>query len=266
MIIKNVYENSSPNETTTEEVVRVYQNGAFDEELSKKDVVTEHRIEVQVNEQLVAQLVCTPLDLAELVTGRLITEQIISSADEVRQIYICEFGRRARVFLHDHNKKLRAFVESTPTCCTDNHVYMQSENDIEMEEFPETKWDPESILEIGAEIRKGFEVYRSTYGVHSAALIHNGNIVYRCEDIGRHNAVDKAIGYMAIHGLAPDECMLYTTGRAAVDMVRKSIRARIPVFLSKKSTTNAAVDLARTYRLTLISNVWEDRFNVFSPL
>ena len=82
---------------------------------------------VYVNERLTMKLVCIPEHLAELVLGRLFTEGIISSADDIEQIYICEFGKRARVILnknksgqlHEENED---YVAPTPTCCTGNRI------------------------------------------------------------------------------------------------------------------------------------------------
>lgn len=66
-------------------------------------ILVEHMMDVYVNERLTMKLVCIPQHLAELVLGRLFTEGIISSADDVDQIYICEFGKRARVILSKIN-------------------------------------------------------------------------------------------------------------------------------------------------------------------
>ena len=66
-------------------------------------ILAEHMMDVYVNERLTMKLVCIPQHLTELVLGRLFTEGIISSAEDVEQIYICEFGKRARVILSKIN-------------------------------------------------------------------------------------------------------------------------------------------------------------------
>ncbi|URW87410.1 formate dehydrogenase accessory sulfurtransferase FdhD [Blautia wexlerae] len=84
-------------------------------------ILVEHMMDVYVNERLTMKLVCIPQHLTELVLGRLFTEGIISSAEDVEQIYICEFGKRARVILsknksgqsHEENED---YVALTPTC------------------------------------------------------------------------------------------------------------------------------------------------------
>ena len=84
-----------------------------------------------------------------------------------------------------------------------------------------------------------------------------------CEDIGRHNAVDKAVGYALREGVLLSECIIYTSGRAPVDMVQKAIVAGIPVMASKASPTKEAVELARRYGLVLIGNARPDSMKLF---
>ena len=68
------------------------------------------------------------------------------------------------------------------------------------------------------------------------SCIYKGKIVYSCEDIGRHNALDKAIGYALMHDYDFHECAVFTTGRLPIDMITKVIRAGIPLVASKKDS------------------------------
>ena len=88
-------------------------------------LLSEHRMDVYINDVLTMKLVCTPKDLPGLVLGRMVSEGMIHSSEEVEYLYICEHGTRARVQLvSEHcglvNDNLRAEVMDTPTCCTDN--------------------------------------------------------------------------------------------------------------------------------------------------
>ncbi len=89
-------------------------------------------------------------------------------------------------------------------------------------------------------------------------------MLYRTEDIGRHNAMDKAIGYAVRERLDRAGCMLFTTGRVPVDMVRKSVAAGIPVLVSKSVPTGEAVEMAREYGLRLICRAWPDSFEIYA--
>ena len=67
---------------------------------------------------------------------------------------------------------------------------------------------------------QGLPLYRATHAVHSCLLLRAGKILYRCEDLGRHNALDKAVGCALTEGVPLAECVLFTSGRVPVDMVR----------------------------------------------
>ena len=87
--------------------------------------------------------------------------------------------------------------------------------------------------------------------VHSCFLLRAGRILYQCEDLGRHNALDKAVGCALADGVPLGECVLYTSGRVPVDMVRKAIRAGVPALVSKTMPTVQSVELAEEYGLRL---------------
>ena len=90
----------------------------------QEQILKEHLIDVYLNDHLTMKLVCLPQYLTELVLGRLLTEHIIKSVNDIEQIYICEYGKRAKVYLKQHPDTVpdNSFVEITPTCCTGNHI------------------------------------------------------------------------------------------------------------------------------------------------
>jgi FdhD protein len=108
-------------------------------------------------------------------------------------------------------------------------------------------------------------LYRETGGLHAAAIFHtDGRLVAIREDIGRHNAVDKAIGYALLRGIVLDDKLLLTTGRASHEMVTKAVRAGVPVLASVSSPTSLAVQLAQRLNVTLIGYLRGQRMNVYT--
>ena len=103
-----------------------------------------------------------------------------------------------------------------------------------------------------AAMSSGLPGYCATRAVHSCVVLHEGRILVSCEDLGRHNALDKAVGCALLAGVPLAECVLYTSGRVPLDMVRKAIRAGVPVLVSKSMPTVQSAELAAEYGLQLV--------------
>lgn len=234
-----------------------------------EEVLRENLIEVFVNEELTMKLVCIPQFLAELVLGRLLTEGMIDSADQVEQIYICECGTRARVLLKE-TKSIRRedtedYIEVTPSCCTGNHIlnrYFQSQEPVQP--VDPIEWTAEQVFSLADRFAEGMPLHGKTWATHSCFLARGDELLFQCEDIGRHNAMDKAIGYALRHGVNLRECMVYSSGRIPTDMAIKAIRAGIPLLASKASPSREAVALAQEYNLTLVCAARRDRMKLFA--
>lgn len=263
------------------------RDGAIREETEV--VLEEHLIDVYVNDQLTMKLICLPQYLTELVLGRLFTEGVIRSANEVEQIYVCEFGKRARVMLKQtdstwidtpnstvsisesssesvpKNVSTDSFVEQTPSCCTGNHIlndYFIPQSDvIPVKPIP---WKTSWIFDLADRFAKGMPIHSQTWATHSCFLALDGTVLFQCEDIGRHNALDKAIGYALRNQIDLTRCIVYSSGRIPTDMAIKAIRAGIPILSSKAAPTTEAIELAREYDLALICAARRDRMKQFS--
>lgn len=258
MIINNQFESVETAGKTAEIIV----NADGSREKAQCRVVKEHFMDVYINEKLAVKLVCTPANLVELVMGRMVSEGYIDGEDDVESIYICNYGSKARVFLKN-NTVLQETVENEPTCCTGNQVLLTSAGR-ELQRLSQADWKPEWIFALAEEFAGGSRIHRATQGTHSCYLSVDGRIEYACEDIGRHNAMDKVIGYVVMHGIEREKCILYTTGRVPTDMVKKVIASQIPVLVSKAVPTDAAIEMARRYNLTLICKAWPDRYEIFN--
>lgn len=230
-------------------------------------VLREHLLDVYINDQLTMKLVCIPQSLTELVLGRLLTEGIIRSAEDVEQIYICEYGSRARVHLKETKRKNdeKAHIEVTPTCCTGNHIlnnYFQSQEPIQpVRPIP---WETGWVFALADHFAEGMPLHGRTWATHSCFLAKGDDLLFACEDIGRHNALDKAIGYALCYDIDLRECIVYSSGRIPTDMVIKAIRAGLPLLASKASPSREAVTLAKDYGLTLVCAARRDRMKLFT--
>ena len=217
-------------------------------------VAAEHFMDVFLNEQRAMQVVCTPQHLDELVVGRLITEGLVSSTEDIETLYICDRGLRARVMLRPGAETQLSKAEgvTVSTCCTDNRTLMESRNGALTPVSP-IPWDKEWVLEALGRMRREEPLYEQTHAVHSCFLVRAGRVLCCREDIGRHNALDKAVGWACINGIDLKECLLFTTGRMPSDMVTKAVRCGVPILASKTYPTDQGIAVAKENRLTLIT-------------
>ncbi len=225
-------------------------------------ILKEHVLTVIVNENQVFRLICTQTHLRELVVGRLFTDGLIESPEEIEKLWFCQSENEARVFLN-HMIDWEEWKGEEPSCCTSNRIFLSPSGKRELKPVPKASWKPEWIYDLSRRFLSGVEIHRATQGTHSCFLSRNGEICFSSEDIGRHNAMDKAIGFALLKGIPLSECLLYTSGRVPVDMVRKVISAGIPVLVTKAVPTAESIELAGEYGLTLICRAYPDQFEIY---
>ena len=215
-------------------------------------VPAEHAAAIYVNEQPAFRVVCTPALLPQLALGRLLTEGWIASADEVEQIAVCAEGAKVQVYLRHPLPTRRAAAQEVASCCTDN-IALGSPVELQpLRGAPQLDLPPEWVDALAAAMSAGLPLYQATHAVHSCFVLHEGCILCACEDIGRHNALDKAVGSVLLAGVPLSECVLYTSGRVPMDMVRKAIRAGVPALVSKTMPTVQSLELAAEYGLQFV--------------
>ena len=228
---------------------------AMGQTLVKRGVAAEHFVLVIINGVPAMRLVCSPTDLTEMVIGRLYTEGIITSLEEVLHISVCESGREVRVQLDKlPERRVGEFVDTVGSCCSGNHLLTDAFTDERLpEKLPKAQFEEDWIFSLAKRFEEEpSELFLETHSVHSCYLARQGELLYNCVDIGRHNAMDKVIGCALRDGILLSECMLFSSGRLPTDMVAKAIRAGIPVLCSKTNCTDKGAELARKFNLTLI--------------
>ena len=219
---------------------------------TEKALTVEHAAAILVNEQPAFRVVCTPEYLPQLALGRLLTEGWIHSAEQVQQVAVCAQGLKISVYLDHPLPSRQATAQDVPSCCTDN-LTLASPVELEpLRPVPQMEFDPDWLQDLTWAMDAGLPLYRATRAVHSCILMRAGQILYQCEDLGRHNALDKVVGCALLDGVPLEECVLYTSGRVPLDMVRKVIRAGVPVLVSKTMPTVQSLELAQEYGLTLL--------------
>lgn len=131
---------------------------------------------------------------------------------------------------------------------------------------PDFRLDAEILVCLPEKLRSAQDVFERTGGLHAAALFDvSGELLVLREDIGRHNAVDKVIGWALLENRVPiADSVLLVSGRGGFEIVQKAIVAGLPVVASVSAPSSLAVQLARELRLTLIGFLRGRRFVIYS--
>lgn len=245
--------------------VRIVRADGLDDGADVSKLIKEHDMEISINGQPVFRLVCTPDRLVELVLGRIVTQGLIRECDDVESVFICESGAAAKVWLKEGRELLEGDggLYTEPTCCTQNKPLGNFRTVKTPEFLPRAVYAKEHIFALAEKFQENASLHRKTGATHGCYLSYRGVYQGVFEDIGRHNALDKAVGYALINGLVFRECILFTTGRVPVDMVEKAATAGIPILVSKSVPTAEAVELAKRCNLTLICRAWQDSYEVY---
>lgn len=109
-------------------------------------------------------------------------------------------------------------------------------------------------------------LFQSTGGLHAAALFRtNGDLLCLREDVGRHNAVDKVVGWALLNGELPlRDGLLLVSGRASYEILQKSTTAGIPIVCAISAPSHLAVSVAQQFNVTLVAFLRGERFNIYA--
>ncbi|MDD3350564.1 MAG: formate dehydrogenase accessory sulfurtransferase FdhD, partial [Eubacteriales bacterium] len=122
----------------------------------------------------------------------------------------------------------------------------------------------QKITDLVAAFQANSALFKETGGVHSSALSDGEKIIASFDDIGRHNALDKVIGFALKEGLDLNKYVLLTSGRVPGYMAYKCYHAGLPFVVSRAAVTAAAVDFAKKTGMTLIGFARNSCFNIYS--
>jgi FdhD protein len=121
------------------------------------------------------------------------------------------------------------------------------------------------LAELPARLAAAQQVFAATGGLHAAGLFTAaGALVAAREDVGRHNAVDKLVGWGLAAGIAPAEHVLVLSGRAGYELVQKAIAFGVPVVASVSAPSSLAIELAERFGVALVGFVRGERANVYA--
>ncbi|MGQ9516893.1 MAG: formate dehydrogenase accessory sulfurtransferase FdhD [Anaerolineae bacterium] len=243
-------------------------------------VVVEEPLQIQLNGRLVAVLMRTPGQEKELAVGYCISEGLVPGFEAIGLVQHCGSSLPAAGGFTDTLDGSRNIVNITTL---DGMVPARVFEVVRMVRSGCGRADPGEVAEQLGSVRSDLRVpaevidrlgrvlferqqaYRQAGGIHAVGIFDaEGNLVVLSEDIGRHNAIDKAIGHCLLRRIPLDDKILYSTGRASYEMVTKAVRVGLPIAVSRSSATTLAIDLAERLGCTLIGYARAGRMVVYT--
>ena len=228
------------------------------------NLLVESPLEIIINEDRRILVMITPEMIRELVCGFLFTEGLISGLSEIESLTVSSEmkgdGERiieARVTIPSRSiGKTRedAFKRISYSSCgiCGKENYYDLKRGIGRVKSRH-RFSMEVLRQLPSRLEACQPLYIKTGGAHAAVLFDSGGEpIFRCEDMGRHNALDKVIGYSLIKGIAREDKVLVSSGRASLEMILKTARAGFPVFVAMSRPTSRAVEAAKFYNITLL--------------
>jgi FdhD protein len=238
-------------------------------------LAAEEPLEMRAGRQSLGVTLRTPGDDQELVAGFLFTEGIISRREQLVALRSPGSAARERnimrVTLHPGVRLAvggaarRFSAGSACGVCGKASITQLRRRGLRRPEAA-SLFDPEMLCQLPPKLRETQAVFGRTGGLHAAALFSTGGelLVLR-EDIGRHNAVDKVIGWALLEGRLPlSGHVLLVSGRGGFEIVQKALTAGIPLLASVSAPSSLAVQLARELGLTLVGFLRGRRFVIYS--
>lgn len=245
-------------------------------------LTVEEPLEIQLRagqERRVAAITMrTPGNDYELAAGFLYTEGLIDAKPDITQMIYCTDGDLARQEYNALAVYLRhAALPDLPSL--DRHFFTNSAcgvcGRVMLDELADRPLPvlgegplvtPAQLAELPTTLREAQPMFDATGGLHAAALVDvDGTFLAVREDVGRHNALDKLIGWGLLNGHLPfSNRLIMVSGRASYELLYKARIAGAPIFCAVSAPSSLAVELAARFDMTLVGFLRGERFNVYT--
>lgn len=236
----------------------------------------EEPLEIRVGGQTLGVTMRTPGHDFELTAGFLMAEGIVSRPEEIVRMEHCREVRspeeEGNVVIARITAPLQSLDSARRLLLTTSSCGLCGKGSIEAihRKFPPVPAaapvTPEVLVALPDRLRRGQTAFGQTGGLHAAGIFTlSGELRIVREDVGRHNAVDKAIGRLFLDGRVPlSDAILLVSGRASFEIVQKALAASLPVVAAVSAPSSLAVELARESNMTLVGFLRDGGLNLYS--
>jgi FdhD protein len=226
-------------------------------------IIVEHPVSLSVNGKIWLTFMCTPTDIDALAVGFLFNEEIIDSFKDVKQVEVHPNSHLIEVWLNKDVEKptvwrITSGCTGGVTAVTQKFQYSKNHS---IDGLQVTSGE---VISMAKKLIEYQGLHQQVGGVHASALSDGRELLILCEDIGRHNTVDKVVGKMLIDGIDIRRKVLLTTGRISSEMLQKAFRIGTMMLISLTSPTSLSVEMAEETGITLIGYARGKKFNIYS--
>ena len=243
-------------------------------------VVVEEPLEIRVNGTAITVTMRTPGSDVELAQGFLMTEGLIKHRSDIHSVRYCRGAGDAGFNTYNVLDVTLATGVELPAVDITRNFYMTSAcgvcgkaslDAVRLASIYIPGDDPctvaaTTLATMPAQLRSAQKVFKSTGGLHGAALLRtDGRLLVVREDVGRHNAVDKVIGWALEHHAVPlTGTVLLVSGRVSFELTQKAVMAGVPILAAVSAPSSLAVELAAESGLTLVAFLRGESMNVYT--
>jgi FdhD protein len=242
------------------------------------EVTIEKPLEIRLDQEPVAVTMRTPGNDEELAAGFLLSEGIVRKRADISEIASCPLPESLSNVV---NIKLAPNVEFNPaeihhfgtissSCglCGKTSIESIHQHFPPIDSTKRVEINTVTILSLPQLAHRAQGNFARTGGILGAAIFDcEGDLLVLREDVGRHNAVDKAIGYLFLDNMLPlDDHILVVSGRASFEIMQKALAARIPIVVALSAPSSLAVNFARESGQTLVGFLRPPTFNIYSHI
>jgi FdhD protein len=247
----------------------VWKYGGDDANRVSDDVACEEPLQITVDGMPVAVVMRTPGDDGDLVRGFLLTEGLVASLDDVVSVDLERQDNHAYVFLSDDvvldQARLSRNLFSASSCGICGKASVEAIHQHAPPIVGGLTVSLGILLSLPDALRAAQKVFSSTGGLHAAALVDaQGEILILREDVGRHNAIDKVIGWAVSDGIDLTQTLLQLSGRVSFEVMQKALVARISAVAAISAPSSLAVDFARESGQILVGFLRPPTLNVYA--
>ena len=242
------------------------------------EVAIEEPLEIRIGQEPLAVTMRTPGNDEELATGFLLSEGIVRTRADLREISPCpppaSLGNVLNITLSPTAKFTPGAAHRFGTISTSCGLCGKTSIEFIRQQFPpiastkRIQIEVATLLELPKRLRDAQGNFARTGGIHAAAIFDlDGNLIVLREDIGRHNAVDKTIGRAFLDDLLPlQNHIMIVSGRSSLEIVQKALAAGIPIVAAVSAPSTLAVNFARESNQTLIGFLRPPTFNIYAHI